>query len=73
MFPRFNKDAEIVAIDGEMVQVAVGPMKMRVASDELVGVSIGGKSQSPAVGVSKSQSDYHLRMRKRSVGSIYAA
>jgi DNA mismatch repair protein MutS2 len=42
--PRFNKDAEIVAIDGETIQVAVGPMKMRVSRDEIVGVQ-GGKSQ----------------------------
>ena len=50
--PRFNKDAEIVAIDGNMVQVAVGPMKMRVASDELVGIS-GGKSQKSSGGGKK--------------------
>ena len=47
--PRFNKDAEIVAIDGETIQVAVGPMKMRVSRDELVGVS-GGKSQKSSGG-----------------------
>lgn len=42
--PRFNKDAEIVAIEGDQIQVAVGPMKMRVSRDELVGVQ-SGKSQ----------------------------
>lgn len=41
--PKFNKDAEIVAIDGDRIQVAVGPMKMRVSRNEILGTSGSGK------------------------------